>query len=122
MSLSKPSGAQFKKRREKKSAEIETQRKRLLTWLVQPAQLTRSGELHEPSAQKKLFWQQQADDSATRSSDTGGNSPDELQGPFSTPSSNQKDVSDDDPSREMPTNDIDKQARQARGPFQPHLS
>lgn len=40
MSLSKLSGAEFKKLREKKSAENEAQRKRLLTWLTKPGKVT----------------------------------------------------------------------------------
>lgn len=40
MSLSKLSGAEFKKVREKKSAENEAQRKRLLTWLTKPGKVT----------------------------------------------------------------------------------
>lgn len=102
------------------------------------AQSTSCKEQHEQNEPEKMSSHQQADDCATSpccattpncaptpscatTPSHIADAPDEPPRLCSTLSTNQNQVSDDDPSLPMPTSDLDKQARQARGPFQPHL-
>ncbi|XP_040068957.2 zinc finger MYM-type protein 1-like isoform X1 [Ixodes scapularis] len=102
------------------------------------AQSTSCKEQHEQNEPEKMPSHQQADDCATSpccatmpncvptpscatTPSHIADAPDEPPRFCSTLSTNQNQMSDDNPSLPMPTNDLDKQARQARGPFQPHL-